>query len=64
MKDCQIIKFKKLMLYKKDLRPLDLGLFPEDKEKFIEQSTVQQIQDYVVMNWKKFANSKKQWKKN
>jgi len=40
VKDRQIIEFKNLMSYEKDVRPSDLGFFPEDEEEFIEQSTV------------------------
>ena len=30
MKDRHTMKFKKMMSYKKDVRPSDLGVFPED----------------------------------
>ena len=53
MKGHQIIKFKNFMLYNNDLHQSDLGIFPEDKEKFIEQLTVHQLQDYVAIHWKK-----------
>ena len=41
MKDHQIVKFKKLMLYKEDVGPSDLSFFPDDEEEFIEQLTAQ-----------------------
>jgi len=63
MKQRQVLEFKRLMVYRKDVRPSDLGFFPEDEEDFIEQSTVQQLRDYVSMHRKIFENSKRQWKK-
>ena len=62
MKQWQITEFKKLMMLKKDVRPSDLSFFPDDEEGFIEESTVQQLWDYVAMHQKTFINSKKQWK--
>ena len=50
------------MSYKPDVRPSDLGFFPEDEEEFIAQSTAQQLRDYILMHWKAFENSRKQWK--
>merc|ERR1712151_1368929 len=63
MKQRQVLEFKRLMSYRKDVRPSDLGFFPEDEEEFIEQSTVQQLRDYIAMHRKIFENSKRQWKK-
>ena len=63
MEDCHIIKFNKLMSYKKDIHPSDICFFPEDEEGFIEQSTFQQLQDYLAMHWKTFSISKNSEKK-
>ena len=63
IKQRQVVKFKRLMSYRKDVCPSDLGFFPEDEEEFIKQSTVQQLRDYISMHRKIFENSKKQWKK-
>ena len=61
MKNCQITKFKCLMLYKPDVQPSDLSFFPDNKEEFIEQSTAQKLCDYILMHSKMLANSKLQW---
>ena len=45
MKRRQIAKFKRLMSYKPDVWPSDLGFFPDDEEEFIVQSTAQQLRD-------------------
>ena len=63
MKQCQVLKFKRLMSYRKDVHPSYLSFFPEDEEEFIKQLTVQQLQDYIAMHQKIFKNSKRQWKK-
>ena len=63
MKEHQVLEFKRLMSYRKDVRPSDLGFFSEDNEEFIKQLTVQQLCDYVSMHRKIFENSKQKWKK-
>lgn len=60
MKQHQVTEFKKLMMFKKDVCLSDLSFFPNDEEGFIEESTVQQLWDYVAMHWKTCVNSKKQ----
>ena len=57
MKQHQVLEFKRLMLYRKDVHPSDLGFFLEDKEEFIKQSTVQQLIDYIAMHRKILENS-------
>lgn len=62
MKERQRVEFQKLMTHKKEDRPSDLSFSPIDEEKFIEQLTTQQLEDYISMHRKTFENSKKHWK--